>query len=211
MAMRIVAEAARLMGAPRLIPVASAHIDGALYHGDSGTLFAEALVSGGASVRVPATLNVGALDLDGLLARPPAGARARHGPAHDARLRGDGLRRHLDLRALSGRPPARHRHGRGLGRIERRRVLQLRAGRAHQSLRRFPRHRLRRRGPRAGLRPAPRRRTAGPRWWSTRRGCRRRCGARSVLAGARHLVRAGARLGDRRASTGLPASPPRIG
>jgi predicted aconitase len=28
MAMRIVAEAARLMGAPRLIPVASAHIDG---------------------------------------------------------------------------------------------------------------------------------------------------------------------------------------
>ena len=28
-AMRIVAEAARLMGAPRLIPIASAHIDGA--------------------------------------------------------------------------------------------------------------------------------------------------------------------------------------
>ncbi len=38
MAMRIVADTARLMGAPRLIPVASAHIDGALYHGDSGTL-----------------------------------------------------------------------------------------------------------------------------------------------------------------------------
>ena len=33
MAMRIVAESARLLGAPRLIPVASAHIDGALYHG----------------------------------------------------------------------------------------------------------------------------------------------------------------------------------
>ncbi|GGH26069.1 hypothetical protein GCM10007036_33600 [Alsobacter metallidurans] len=64
-AMRIVAEAARLMGAPRLIPVASAHIDGALYHGDSGTLFAEALVDGGASVQVEATLNVGALDLVG--------------------------------------------------------------------------------------------------------------------------------------------------
>ena len=47
MAMRIVAEAARLMGAPRLIPVASAHIDGALYHGDSGTLFAEKLVAAG--------------------------------------------------------------------------------------------------------------------------------------------------------------------
>ena len=65
MAMRIVAEAARLMGAPRLIPIASAHIDGALYHGDSGTLFAEKLVEGGARVAVRSTLNVGALDLFG--------------------------------------------------------------------------------------------------------------------------------------------------
>lgn len=65
MAMRIVAEAARLMGAPRLIPIASAHVDGALYHGDSGTLFAERLVDGGARVAVRSTLNVGALDLTG--------------------------------------------------------------------------------------------------------------------------------------------------
>jgi len=65
MAMRIVAESARLLGAPRLIPVASAHIDGALYHGDSGTLFAERLVEGGAKVAVRSTLNVGALDLTG--------------------------------------------------------------------------------------------------------------------------------------------------
>ena len=57
MAMRIVAEAARLMGAPRLIPVASAHIDGALYHGDSGTLFAERLVEGGARVAIQSTLD----------------------------------------------------------------------------------------------------------------------------------------------------------
>lgn len=64
-AMRIVAETAALMGAPRLIPIASAHIDGALYHGDSGTLFAERLVEGGARVAVRATLNVGALDLTG--------------------------------------------------------------------------------------------------------------------------------------------------
>lgn len=64
-AMRIVIEAARLMGAPRLIPIASAHIDGALYHGDSGTLFAERLVEAGARVAVRATLNVGALDLTG--------------------------------------------------------------------------------------------------------------------------------------------------
>jgi predicted aconitase len=65
MAMRIVAESARLLGAPRLIPIASAHIDGALYHGDSGTLFAERLVTGGAHVAVRSTLNVGALDLTG--------------------------------------------------------------------------------------------------------------------------------------------------
>ena len=64
-AMRIVVESARLLGAPRLIPIASAHIDGALYHGDSGTLFAEWLVEGGAKVAVRATLNVGALDLMG--------------------------------------------------------------------------------------------------------------------------------------------------
>jgi len=65
MAMRIVAQAAKLLAAPRLIPIASAHIDGALYHGDSGTLFAEKLVEGGAKVAVRATLNVGALDLTG--------------------------------------------------------------------------------------------------------------------------------------------------
>jgi len=65
MAMRIVSETARLMGAPRLIPIESAHIDGALYHGDSGTLFAEQLVAGGATVAVRSTLNVGAIDLTG--------------------------------------------------------------------------------------------------------------------------------------------------
>ncbi|HEV7253260.1 MAG TPA: aconitase X catalytic domain-containing protein [Mesorhizobium sp.] len=64
-AMRIVIESARLLAAPRLIPIASAHIDGALYHGDSGTLFAEKLVEGGAQAAVRATLNVGALDLLG--------------------------------------------------------------------------------------------------------------------------------------------------
>jgi len=65
MAMRIVADTAKLIGAPRLIPIASTHIDGALYHGDSGTLFAEKLVEGGAKVAVRSTLNVGALDLTG--------------------------------------------------------------------------------------------------------------------------------------------------
>ncbi len=65
MAMRIVAESARLLGAKRLIPVQSAHIDGALYHGDAGTLFAEELVRLGAKVAIRSTLNVGALDLMG--------------------------------------------------------------------------------------------------------------------------------------------------
>jgi predicted aconitase len=62
MAMRIVVDTARLLGATRLVPIASAHIDGCLYHGDSGTLFAERLAEDGA-VAVPTTLNVGALDL----------------------------------------------------------------------------------------------------------------------------------------------------
>lgn len=65
MAMRIVVAAADLLGAPTLIPIRSAHIDGAVYHGDSGTIFAEKLVDGGARVSVPSTLNVGALDLMG--------------------------------------------------------------------------------------------------------------------------------------------------
>jgi len=63
MAMRIVADTGRLLGADRLIHVESAHIDGCLYHGDSGVLFAEKLVELGGRVSVPATLNVGALDL----------------------------------------------------------------------------------------------------------------------------------------------------
>ncbi len=63
MAARIVAEAARLLGAASLVEVESAHVDGCLYHGDSGVHFAERLVAGGGHVAVPTTLNVGALDL----------------------------------------------------------------------------------------------------------------------------------------------------
>ena len=63
MAMRIVADSARLLGASKLVRIASAHIDGCLYHGDSGTYFAERLVGEGGKVAVPTTLNVGALDL----------------------------------------------------------------------------------------------------------------------------------------------------
>ena len=52
MAMRIVAETGRIMGAVRLVPIASAHIDGCLYHGDSGVEFAETLVER-ALARIP--------------------------------------------------------------------------------------------------------------------------------------------------------------
>ncbi len=63
LAMRVVAETAGWLGARRLLPIASAHIDGCLYHGDSGVEFARRLVADGARVAVPTTLNVGALDL----------------------------------------------------------------------------------------------------------------------------------------------------
>jgi predicted aconitase len=61
LAMRIIVETAKILNAPKLIPVTSAHIDGCLYHGDSGVYFAEFLVELGAKVSVPTTLNVGAL------------------------------------------------------------------------------------------------------------------------------------------------------
>jgi predicted aconitase len=63
LAMRVVVAAAELLGAERLVEISSAHVDGCLYHGDGGVEFAERLVAGGGRVRVPTTLNVGALDL----------------------------------------------------------------------------------------------------------------------------------------------------
>ncbi len=63
LAMRVVVESGRVLGAERLVQIRSAHIDSCLYHGDSGTLFAERLVALRARVAVPTTLNVGALDL----------------------------------------------------------------------------------------------------------------------------------------------------
>ncbi|MCA9736584.1 MAG: aconitase X catalytic domain-containing protein [Gemmatimonadota bacterium] len=62
-ALRVVVAAARFLDAPRLVAVSSAHVDGCLYHGDGGVEYAERLVREGARVRVPTTLNVGALDL----------------------------------------------------------------------------------------------------------------------------------------------------
>ena len=76
LAMRILVEAARILGAEDLIDIGSAHIDGCLYHGDSGVLFAEKLVAGQAKVAVPTSLNVGSLDLlHGGRVRLPAAER----------------------------------------------------------------------------------------------------------------------------------------
>jgi hypothetical protein len=80
LAMRVIVETARVLGARRLVQIRSAHIDSCLYHGDSGTLFAERLVSLGARVAVPTTLNVGALDLlhSGLARLEPAARKMAH-------------------------------------------------------------------------------------------------------------------------------------
>jgi predicted aconitase len=61
--MRIVVEMAGVMGADRLLDIASAHIDSCLYHGQVSLDFSRKLSQGGARVRVPSTLNVSSLDL----------------------------------------------------------------------------------------------------------------------------------------------------
>lgn len=83
LALRIVVRMAGILGARELVPVASAHIDGCLYHGDGGVEFAERLVSLGGKVAVPTTLNVGALDL-----------------LHPRRVRSAGHRREMALRLM---------------------------------------------------------------------------------------------------------------
>ncbi len=88
MAMRLVAESGAMLGARRLIAIRSAHVDGCLYHGDSGVLFAEKLVAGGGRVAVATTLNVGALDLcNPGRVRAPARTRDMAGRQMDAYLK----------------------------------------------------------------------------------------------------------------------------
>jgi predicted aconitase len=62
LSMRVILAAAKIQGAERLLPIASAHVDSCLYHGPSSLDFARALLAGGGRVRVPTTLNVGGLD-----------------------------------------------------------------------------------------------------------------------------------------------------
>jgi hypothetical protein len=62
-AMRILVSFGEALGAPSLLDITRAHIDGCLYHGQVSLDFAERLVTGGGRVKVPTTLNVGAIDL----------------------------------------------------------------------------------------------------------------------------------------------------
>lgn len=57
MAMQIVLRMAHIQGAPCLVDVTQAHIDGCIYTGPASLRFAEQLVQWGAKVRVPTTLN----------------------------------------------------------------------------------------------------------------------------------------------------------
>ena len=61
-AMRIVTRMARLEGATRLIDVTQAHIDGCIYTGPASLRFAEALLSEGAHVSIPTSLNAISVD-----------------------------------------------------------------------------------------------------------------------------------------------------
>ncbi|MCY4400607.1 MAG: aconitase X catalytic domain-containing protein [Gemmatimonadetes bacterium] len=83
LAMGIVVRMAEILGARELVEIASSHIDGCLYHGDGGVEFAERLVDLGGAVVVPATLNVGALDL-----------------LNPARVRSQGHKREMALRLM---------------------------------------------------------------------------------------------------------------
>jgi len=62
-AMDVLLSFAEAVRAPRLLDITRAHIDGCLYHGQASLDFVNRLVEQGGRVRVPTTLNVGAMDL----------------------------------------------------------------------------------------------------------------------------------------------------
>jgi predicted aconitase len=62
-AMRILLDMAHVEGVSEFVQVSSVHVDGCLMHGATGCYYAEKLQSGGGRVRVPTSLNVGAMDL----------------------------------------------------------------------------------------------------------------------------------------------------
>ena len=157
------------------------------------SISSSAVANAGGSVRVPTTLNVGSVDLvhPGAVSAGRGVARGRH--AADAGARGARLPAHLHLRALPDAVSTALRRPDRLGRIERDRLRQFGDRRAHQSLWRFHRSLLRDDRPRAGLRPASRRKPPGralvvaveampPAWDGTdARGRRRRPCRRAAL------------------------------
>src|SRR5882724_7816865 len=75
LAMRVLGENSRLVGADRLIPIASTHVAGCRQDGE-GVAFAEQRQADGGRVRVPTTIGAGSVDLlheDG--AKVPPGRR----------------------------------------------------------------------------------------------------------------------------------------
>ncbi len=63
LAMKLLTAVAESEDAPRLIEIEGAHIDGCLFHGQSGIDLAKALARGDSRVRVPTTLNVASIDM----------------------------------------------------------------------------------------------------------------------------------------------------
>ncbi|MFT5139726.1 MAG: putative aconitase [Rhodothermales bacterium] len=63
MAMRVLLDMAHVEGVSEFVSVTSVHVDGCLMHGATGCYYAEKLKEGGGRVRVPTSLNVGAMDL----------------------------------------------------------------------------------------------------------------------------------------------------
>jgi predicted aconitase len=62
-AMRLLTRFAKALGAPRFIDIEAAHVDGCLYLGRASLDFVLRMTELGGKVRVPTTLNVGAVDL----------------------------------------------------------------------------------------------------------------------------------------------------
>jgi predicted aconitase len=62
-AMDILLRFGEAIGAPSLLEISQAHVDGCLYHGAVSLDFVERLAAGDGRVRVPTTLNVGSMDL----------------------------------------------------------------------------------------------------------------------------------------------------
>ncbi len=88
-AMRLLARFAEAVGAPRFIDIEAAHVDGCLYLGRASLDFVLKLTELGGKVRVPTTLNVGAIDL----IHPELFRGAKEDSENGARL----MRAHVEL------------------------------------------------------------------------------------------------------------------